>query len=74
MSGPTPWQKVFSLFNCSQRGLARAMGYDPSMVNRKLKSDEGLLSDKDQKALLIAADKMGVVIPADYALPPGFAR
>lgn len=63
---PTPWRKVFAQFGMTQAELARAIGANRSKINVALKDDEGLISPRDQLALMKAAKRARIKLrPAD---------
>lgn len=62
----TPWQRVFAKFGLPQAQLATAISRHRSKVSRALKDERGLISGRDQEALLDAAKDRGVdLTPAD---------
>lgn len=56
----TPWQRVHSKFGISSAALAREINRDRSKVSRHIQDDDGLISGRDQLALLEAAKRLGV--------------
>lgn len=62
----TPWQRVFAKFGLPQNQLAKAIGRHRSKVSRAIKDEYGLISGRDQVALLVAAQEKSVdLTPAD---------
>lgn len=62
----TPWQRVFAKFGLPQAQLALAIGRHRSKVSRAIRDEHGLISGRDQQALLDAAKERGVKLtPAD---------
>lgn len=65
----TPWQKVHKKFGMTGAALAAALGNHRSKISRALKDEKGLISGRDQEAILKAARERGVAISADDLTP-----
>ncbi|MGY4333170.1 IS30 family transposase [Bradyrhizobium sp. LB7.2] len=65
----TPWQRVYVKFGMSQSEFARALDRHRSKVSRALKDGKGLISGRDQEAILAAARDCKVAITADDMMP-----
>lgn len=65
----TPWQRVFAKFGIPQSRLASAIGRHRSKVSRALKDSRGLISGRDQEALIEAAQSMNVDLTPDDLTP-----
>lgn len=68
----TPWRKVYFKFGVSQSELARLIGRHRSKISRAIRDDNGLISGRDQQAIMQAARQMNVSISPDD-LTPGAA-
>ncbi|MFZ5692473.1 MAG: hypothetical protein ACOY5F_14585 [Pseudomonadota bacterium] len=65
----TPWQRVYAKFGLSQSEFAVALGRHRSKVSRALKDAKGLISGRDQEAILAAAQERNVAISSDDMMP-----
>jgi len=65
----TPWQRVYSKFECSQSDFAKLLGRHRSKVSRALKDKKGLINGVDQELILTVAARNGVIIKADDMMP-----
>ncbi|WP_339084230.1 hypothetical protein [Hyphomicrobium sp. ghe19] len=65
----TPWRRVFFKFGMSQSAFARAIDRHRSKVSRDLKDEEGLISGRDQKRLLVVAKELKVVLSSSDLTP-----
>jgi len=65
----TPWQRVYSKFDLKPSELARLLNRHRSKITRALKDDAGLISGKDQAALLKLAREREVDLRPSDMLP-----
>lgn len=65
----TPWQKVHAKFGLTGSALATLLGRHRSKISRALKDQKGLISGRDQEAILKLARERGVRISASDLTP-----
>jgi hypothetical protein len=65
---PTPWEKVLSRFNRSQKEMASLMGRDPSRISRAI-NERGIIHHNHQVLLIKLAKRLHVDLRPTDLLP-----
>lgn len=65
----TPWQKVIAKFGLKPAQLAKELNRHRSKITRAARDASGLISGRDQIALMDAARRLGVELSASDLLP-----